>query len=196
MRMVLVGAGGHARALVETIRSRGDEIAVYVDARGADWLGAPRKASDDEVRPQDGDIVVGIGGMAPDELVRRLALFADYRRRGFGSDALVHPTAWVSATARLGAGSVVLAGAVVQPAVTIGEAVIINTGAIVEHDSVVGDGTHVAPGAIVLGHCRIGCCCMIGAGSVILPGTEVPDHTLVGATTRWHGVATDDGRRR
>jgi len=113
MRMVLVGAGGHARALVETIRSRGDEIAVYVDTRGADWLGAPRKASDDEVRPQDGDIVVGIGGMAPDELVRRLALFADYRRRGFGSDALVHPTAWVSATARLGAGSVVLAGAVV-----------------------------------------------------------------------------------
>lgn len=188
MNIVLVGAGGHAKALVETIRARGGYVSTYVDARRADWLDADRKSSDDDVWPDLGSVVLGIGGMAPDALERRLALFASYTKRGFKAEPVVHASAWISESARLGAGSVVLANAILQPAVCIGEAVIINSGAIVEHDSIVGDGAHIAPGAIVLGNCRIGRCCMIGAGAVVLQGTEVPDGTLVTAATRWHGA--------
>lgn len=188
MNCVLVGAGGHAKVLVETIRAHGGAVSCYVDARDADWLDARRKASDAEAQPADGPIVLGIGGMTLKALDRRLDLYLSYRRRGFSAQPLVHNAAWISASASIGAGTVVLAGAVVQPAVRIGEAAIVNTGAIVEHDSVIGDGTHVAPGAIVLGNCRVGRCCMIGAGAVLLPDTEVPDNTLVAAATRWHGA--------
>lgn len=194
MKFVLVGAGGHAKGVVDVIHGRGGSVAVYVDAQSAGWLDAPHQSADDSVRPQDGMIALGLGGMTPDALARRLALFERYRERGFAADPLIHPAGWASNSAKIGAGTVVLAGAVVQPGVSIGEAVIVNSGAIVEHDSVVGDGAHIAPGAIVLGNCRVGRCCMIGAGAVLLPGTEVADNTLVAASTRWHGASRGEGK--
>ena len=184
MNVVLVGAGGHAKALVEATMARGGRIAVYVAPSPAEWLDAPRETSDDAVTPAAGMMLLGIGGTNPKELERRLALFDRYLARGFKADPLVHPAAWVSSSAKLESGAVVLAGAVVQPNVTIGRGVIVNSGAIVEHDSSVGDGSHIAPGAIVLGGCAVGRCCMVGAGAVILPGVNVPDQTLVAAGTR------------
>lgn len=185
MNIVLVGAGGHAKAVVEALRASGGKVMTYVDRAPADWLDARHEESDEAVGPSIGTLVFGLGGMTPDALADRLALFERYLSRGFAAEPIIHSAGWVSASARLGAGTVVLAGAVVQPNVQIGQAVIINSGAIVEHDSLVGDGTHVAPGAVVLGGCHIGSCCMIGAGSVILPGAKVPDATLVRAAARW-----------
>jgi sugar O-acyltransferase (sialic acid O-acetyltransferase NeuD family) len=184
MNVVLVGAGGHAKGVVEAIVARGGKIALYVDRSWADWLDAPREASDELVKPAAGTLLLGIGGTNPEQLERRLALFDRYLARGFRADPLVHPAAWVSSTARLEAGTVVLAGAVVQPNAQIGRGAIVNSGAIIEHDSTVGDGSHVAPGAIVLGACRVGRFCMIGAGAVILPEVAVADRSLVPAGTR------------
>jgi sugar O-acyltransferase (sialic acid O-acetyltransferase NeuD family) len=196
MNFVLVGAGGHAKALVEVVRASGGTISRYVDRKEAAWLDAPHTASDDVVDPAEGSVLLGIGGVTPDELERRLALFDRYVARGFRSEPVRHPAAWVSTSAELAAGVVVLAGAVVQPHARIGRGAIINSGAIVEHDSVVGDGSHVAPGAIVLGACRIGRCCMIGAGSVILPEVEVADRSLVAAGTRRGHDAAKAGETR
>lgn len=186
MNIVLVGAGGHAKALVEVIAMNGGTIAKYVDRVSAVWLDAPQETRDEAVEPAMGMMVLGIGGTKPDQLEKRLALFQGYLSRGFQAEPVVHPAAWVSRSAKLGAGSVVLAGAVVQPDARVGQSVIINTGAIIEHDSEIGDGSHVAPGAIVLGGARVGRCCMIGAGSVILALVHVPDRSLVPAGTR-HG---------
>jgi UDP-perosamine 4-acetyltransferase len=191
VNIVLVGAGGHAKALVEAVVARGDRIARYVDKVPAEWLDAPRNGSDDAPGPADGMLLLGIGGSTPDGLEQRLALFDRYLARGFRSEPLVHSAAWVSASARLEPGSVVLAGAVVQPNVTIGRAAIVNSGAIVEHDSTVREGSHIAPGAIVLGACTVGRCCMIGAGAVLLPGAKVSDRSLVAAGTRSPTVRND-----
>ena len=194
MNVVLVGAGGHAKGVVEALRASGGKVVTYIDRVPANWLDARREESDEAVEPSVGALVFGLGGMTPDALAIRLALFERYRSRGFSAEPIVHSAGWVGTSARLGVGTVVLAGAVVQPGVQIGQAVIVNSGAIIEHDSTVGDGTHVAPGAIVLGGCRVGSCCMIGAGSVILPGAEVPDATLVRAATRWPESSSHDGK--
>ena len=185
MNFVLVGAGGHAKAIVEAIQRNGDQVAGYADPKTADWLAA-RQVTDetlDEELP-DAALALGIGGGDVDALVRRLELFDRLTAGGRTAPALVHPDARVSSQATLAAGAIVLAGAVVQPAVKLERAVIVNTGAIVEHDSLVGAGSHVAPGAIVLGGCTLGQCCMIGAGGVVLPGAEVKPRTLVPAATR------------
>lgn len=187
MGLVLVGAGGHAKALVEALAAAGMTIGAYVDGAECAWLpGVRRYASDDASADHRGDgFVLGIGAVNPDGLARRLALFRRYAERNWRAPPVVHPAATVSETAVLGAGSQALARAVVQPGASIGAAAIINTGAIVEHDSTVGEGAHVAPGAIVLGGCRIGDCAMIGAGAVVLQGAAVPERTLVPANTRY-----------
>ena len=186
MSLLLVGAGGHARAIAEALSAQGSPVEAYVDSRVVDWVRAQHFESDAEAEGLLPDaFVVGIGGVSPATLSRRLELFHRYAKRGWTARTVVHPAAFVSAHAEVGAGNTILARAVIQPAVRLAEAVIVNTGAIVEHDSRVGAGSHVAPGAIVLGGCTVGACCMIGAGAVILPGATVPDETLVPARRRY-----------
>lgn len=186
MSLLLVGAGGHARAIAEILVAEKDPVESYVDPRPCEWLKARHLRTDDETEalPKQG-FVLGVGGTTPDQLSKRLVLFRRYREKGWIPRTVIHASAVVSRHAEIGEGCAILARAVIQPAAKLGEAVIINTGAIVEHDCRVGDGAHVAPGAIVLGGCTVGMSCMIGAGAVVLPGANVPDSTLVAAGTRY-----------
>ncbi len=184
MSAILVGAGGHAKAVVEALRAGGEAIACYVDPRKAEWLDADHADSDEAVAPEAGGVVMGLGGADPKSLRRRLALLDSYIARGFAAPPVIHPAAHVSPGAALDRGAIVLAGAVVQPGARLGRGAIVNTGAIVEHDSEIGEGAHIAPGAIVLGGCRIGACCMIGASAIVLPGVRVADGALVPAGAR------------
>jgi sugar O-acyltransferase (sialic acid O-acetyltransferase NeuD family) len=184
MKCLLIGAGGHAKAIVEALNDRGSQIAGYVDPIASKWLGAPRL--DEECGPSSiSAVVLGIGGVDPDGLVQRYTLLQSYIQRGFSAITVIHPAAFVSASATICQGAVILAGAIVQPNAKIGAGCIVNSGAIVEHDSCVDIGSHVAPGAVVLGNCTVGCFTMIGAGAVILPGASVPDYSLVPAATRF-----------
>jgi sugar O-acyltransferase (sialic acid O-acetyltransferase NeuD family) len=185
MTVVLVGAGGHAKGVAEALSLAGHPVGVYVDPKRVEWLDADHRTDDGAVAPSDGAVALGLGGVTPESLERRLALLDRYLARGFAAPPVVHPTAVVSASAKLAAGAIVLARAVVQPGADIGRGALVNTGAIVEHDSVVGEGSHVAPGAIVLGGVAIGACCMIGAGAVVLPGADVPAMVTVAAATRY-----------
>lgn len=185
--VVLVGAGGHARAIVEALGAQSIVVTAFVDRAPSVWLTQVRRYETDEASKHDtaGAFVLGIGGVDPDGLARRLTLFRRYAARGWKAPPVVHSAATVSASAVISAGSQILAAAVVQPDAVIEVAAIVNTGAIVEHGSRVGEGAHVAPGAIVLGGVRIGACAMVGAGALILPGAFVPEGRLVPANTRY-----------
>ncbi|MGE0094016.1 MAG: hypothetical protein AB7T40_05655 [Alphaproteobacteria bacterium] len=186
MACILIGAGGHAKAVAEAAIATIGPIAAYVDPNPCDWLRAEQLNTDADVKTNGIPVVIGMGGVATAQLKVRLALLDFYLGRGHPAPAIVHPAAHVSASARLESGAIVLAGAVVQPGAVIGRGVIVNTRAVVEHDSMIGDGGHVAPGAIVLGGCRVGRCAMIGASAVVLPAAVVDDEMLVPALTR-HG---------
>ena len=185
--ILLVGAGGHAKAIVDALSAQGITVGAYVDRQAAAWLAAKR-FDDDETAIADGAVrpfVLGLGGASPDALIRRLALFERYRNAGCPAPAVIHPAARVSPSAQIGDGAIVLAGAVVQPGAVVEPGAIVNTGAIVEHDSRLGVGSHLAPGAILLGAVAVGRCAIIGAGAVVLPDSRVPDNCLVPAATRF-----------
>lgn len=179
--VLLVGAGGHAKAIVEALG--GDMIAAYVDGETVPWLKAEHIGGDDLAlrSPQPPEFVMGFGGVSPKALRHRLSLFERYLAAGRAAPAVRHPAAYVSPSARIEAGAIILAGAIIQPDVVVGRAAIVNTGAIVEHDSHLGAGCHIAPGALVLGGVTIGRCAMIGAGAVVLPQCEIGDARLIQA---------------
>lgn len=187
MNVLLAGAGGHAKAVYEAVVAAGDTVSAYADPRSAGWLAAHHYPDDRAADDEDPDtaVVVGIGGVTPENLRARLRVLDRYLERGRPAPTVVDRTASVSTTAALGSGVVVLAGAVVQPSADVGRGVIVNTRAVVEHDSVVGAGSHVAPGAVVLADCTIGECVMIGSGAVVLPASAVPDDTLIPALSRY-----------
>jgi sugar O-acyltransferase (sialic acid O-acetyltransferase NeuD family) len=184
MDCILIGAGGHAKAVAEAATATIGDIVAYVDPQAADWLNARQIADDARVAAGDQAIIIGLGGVTTAQLRNRLKLFESYLDRGHRAPVVVHPQAHVSSAAHLESGVIVLAGAIVQPGAILARGVIVNTRAVVEHDCTVGAGSHIAPGAIVLGACNIGSCVVVGAGAVVLPGVTIDDEKLVPALTR------------
>lgn len=94
---------------------------------------------------------------------------------------LIHPDASVNNPTYIGEGTVIMAGAVVQPHATIGRHVIINTGATVDHHCVIGDYAHIGPGTHLAGNVTVGEGALMGVGSCAVPGAIIPAWSLVKA---------------
>ena len=80
---------------------------------------------------------------------------------------LIHPTAYVSPTATISHGTVILPHAIINTDVVIDRGCIINLGAIVDHGCILEEGVHICLGAIVKGENRIQKCSKIEAGEVV-----------------------------
>lgn len=182
-----LGAGGHARSLLEALRSGGrHEVVALLDDDpakvGTDMLGVPVVAASELERFRAdgvGHAFVGVGGVRTAQV--RRATLVRLREAGFELPAIVHATAAVSPWAQLGAGAQVLAGSVVNAAAVLGDGAIVNTAAVVEHDCVVGMSAHVAPRAVLGGHVTVGEGAHVGMGAVVVEGLAVGAGAFVAA---------------
>lgn len=194
-RILILGAGGHAKVVIDIIETA--ELGAIVgilddDSRkhGAQVLGytvlGGRNALHELLAASPLYGVAAIG----DNRIRMDAAGWFVQSGGLLLMA-VHPLACVARSARIGRGSVVMAGAVVNPDATIGNNVIINTGAVVEHDCVVGDGAHLAPTSALCGGVEIGEGALVGVGAKVLPEVKVGSWALVGAGSTVLGAVPD-----
>jgi len=183
MKCVLLGAGGHGRVLLEALLPK--TLDAILDARPglAEVAGVPVLGGDDLLPSLAAQgfshFVGGVGSTA--DTTARANLFRAAVAAGLKPLAVLHPTAWISPSARLGDGCQVLARAVIQTEAVLGDNVLINTAAIVEHDCVIGDHVHLASGALLCGGVRVGAGAHIGAGAIIRQGLSLGDGALVGA---------------
>jgi sugar O-acyltransferase (sialic acid O-acetyltransferase NeuD family) len=168
--------------MVELCEALGKQIVGIIDPHlQGEYLGR-RILGRDEDAPRLFERFGGVPVVAtPDQPVTREKLHLLYRQIGFGWCELVHPSAVVSRTARIGSGVVIALGAHVSSMTEIGDQVKINVRANVMHDVRVGPFTTIAPNAVVLGRVRIGRSCYIGANATILPGIHLGDRVVVGA---------------
>lgn len=182
-----IGAGGHAKTVIEAIRSQGRyEIIGLLDENedrvGTTWMDIPIIGTDDNLATlrEKGikRVFIGVGGVG--DLRPRMALFAKVKLQGFEIIRAIHSGAWVSPSAELEEGATVLAQAAINASTQIGCNVIVNTGAIVEHDCVVGDHVHISPGAVLAGHVTVGEAAFIGAGACVRQGVRIGRRAIVG----------------
>ncbi|MFH1264491.1 MAG: hypothetical protein ABIK89_02100, partial [Planctomycetota bacterium] len=89
--------------------------------------------------------------------------------------------ALVDSTVRLGIGTVVLHGAVIQVDTYVGDHVIVNTSASVDHDCLIGDYAHIAPGVHLAGKVAIGAGALLGTGATVNPAIVVGSWATVGS---------------
>ncbi|HOX05305.1 MAG TPA: acetyltransferase [Planctomycetota bacterium] len=177
--ITILGAGGHAKVVLSTLRAAGHEVARVLDddpaKAGQKILGVP---------------VLGPIALLPDEPATlavaaignnrsRQAVAGRFRRVTWVT--VVHPTAWVDPSAKLGPGSMIMAGAVIQAESVVGAHAIVNTGASVDHDCSVGDFAHVAPGAHLAGDVRMGQGAFMGISGTAIPGVAIGDWASAGA---------------
>lgn len=188
-RVVMLGAGGHARVLREALDEQGLEIMGVLDpglvaAEWSHWDELPVLGDDSWLEQAEAtslQLVNAVGGL-PGASTRE-ALFERYQPRGFRFVRVCHPSVLLSRSARLGEGVQLMAGVIVQSGVSIGDNTIVNTRASVDHDTCVGRHVHVAPGAVICGGATIGNGAFIGPGAVIGQGVDVGERSAVGAGT-------------
>ena len=182
-KIVVLGAGGHGKAILDLILAHGGwQAAGVVDAapKVATLLGLPVLGDESALA---GLVRAGITRAHPaiGANAQRLAAAARLTAAGFTLPALIHPAAITGHGATIGEGTAVLARAVIGPDTRLGRLVLVNTGAFIEHDCILDDPVHIAPGAVLIGGVRVGAGAMIGAGAVIRPGVVVGAGAIIGA---------------
>ncbi len=187
-RFAIWGCAGHAKVLASLIAMRGGCVVSLFDNREVPSVlpGVPvffGEAGFNTWAKSTLDLsdVIGLAAIGGRRGRDRLAVQRLFHDRGMRLTPIVHPTASVCATAHIGAGTQVLAQAVVAAGVRLGKGCIINHKASIDHECQLGDGVHVAPGATLCGCISIGDNVMVGAGSVILPNLIIGADAMIGA---------------
>lgn len=197
--VIVIGAGGHAKVLVDALQCAGVALAGITDRApglpGRDVLGVPVLGDDAvlERHPPAGTLLVnGIGSAG--SMQARKAAFERFKALGYRFLAVRHPSAVVARDARIGEGAQILAGAVVQPGTLIGDDSIVNTGARVDHDCTIGRHVHLAPGAILSGNVTIGDATHVGTGAVVIQGIGIGAGCTIAAGAVVTGGIADGAR--
>ena len=148
---------------------------------GSDVLGYPVLGADgdlSELLPRFELVLVALGQIKSPET--RMRLHALLEEGGCRLPVVVSPRAHVSSHARIGAGTIIMHGAIVNAGARIGRNCIINNQALVEHDVVIGDHCHIATAAVINGDVSIGAGTFIGSNACVRQGIRVAERCVVG----------------
>lgn len=184
--IILMGGGGHAKVLLETLQSLNYPLRGITDphlAIGGTLFGLNVLGNDDIIphySPDEIELVNGIGAL-PNDRGLRTQLFNRFSQQGYHFKTVINPTAIISPSVQLLIGVQVMAGAIIQADTRIANNSIINSGAIIEHDCHIGEHVHIAPGAILSGGVEVGDHVHIGTGAVIIQGIKIGTGSIIGA---------------
>ena len=186
-KIVLVGAGGHCKVIIDIIKS----------ASKYDIIGVTDKACVDEKFVLDIPIIgddsileelynsgvknafVCVGALR--NISIRDTIYNKLLDIGFNIPVLIHKDAIVSPYATIAFGTCVMPGAIVNPGVVIEENCIINTGVVIEHDCNLQRNTHISPRACLAGAVSIGRNTHVGMGSSIIQTVHIGSNVIIGA---------------
>jgi sugar O-acyltransferase (sialic acid O-acetyltransferase NeuD family) len=192
-RILLVGAGGHARACIDVIEQESRfEIAGLVGLSrevGTSLLGYPVLGTDADLRSLRDSFtgaIVTVGQIKTAE--PRMRLFKLLELTGCALPTVISPLAHVSRHAGLGAGTIVMHGAIVNAGAVVGRNCIVNSHALIEHDANIADHCHIATSVAVNSGVRIGAGTFIGSNSSIRQSIVIGEQCMIGMGQR---IVTD-----
>jgi sugar O-acyltransferase (sialic acid O-acetyltransferase NeuD family) len=174
--VVIVGAGGHTRTLINILELQGIQIeGIY-----------------DEVIRSEGEQILGYSVKPLAEIPKELAVivskgdvegkvkYSNLYLNRIVAENLIHPKANIESTL-LGTANQISSNCYITPTAKIGSHNVIYSGTIIEHESIIGDYSIVTVNVSICGRSKIGNNCFIGAGAVVLPNVSICDHAIIGA---------------
>lgn len=180
LEVVIIGAGGHAKVVLDACLSSGMPVRGFLDRtdavtgpRALPILGGDDLLNDDSFRAGIA-VMVGIGLPKPHRRVTDAALAAGARFA-----RVIHASAIVSDTVEIGTGTFVNAGAVINADTRIADHCIVNTRVSIDHDCELGEFVNIAPGAVLAGGVRCGEGVFVGAGATVGPGVALGKGAVV-----------------
>lgn len=186
-KLLLVGAGGHCRSVIDSINQEKYSDIVVIDLPemvGKDVFSIPIVGTDDDIEKlykngyQQAIITVGSVGNSD----KRIRLYKKLKDTGFSFPVIIDPTAIISKkNVIISEGVFIGKGVIVNTGVYIGCFSIINTGAIIDHDCRIGQFSHIAPGVKLSGGVQIQDNVHIGIGASVVQSINIGENTVIGA---------------
>jgi len=180
--IIVYGASGHAKVVLDIIERAGSYSIEFLADDNRSLKGEVMYGykviggKDDILSIAIRKAVVAIGSNRA-----RAAVMTWLGDKGFAFVTAIHPTAAVARGARVGVGTVLMAGSVVNSDAVVGDHVIINTGATIDHDCKIGNFVHIAPGSTLCGSVTVGDGSFICAGATVIPNVKIGSNVIVAA---------------
>lgn len=179
--LLIIGASGHGKVVADIAlkMNKWQRIAFIDDdeslklSLGLDVIG---KSKDVDTYIDEWDIFVAIG-----DNITREKILTDLEDKEATIPILIHPNTIIGSEVELDAGTIIMAGVIVNCSSKIGKGCIINTGVTIDHDNLIEDYVHISPGAHLAGTVKVGIRCWLGIGSIISNNITLHKDSKIGA---------------
>lgn len=181
----VLGAGGHAKMVIETLVSM-DRYELY---GCLDTAPTSEKLLGFPIFPENPQTLATLLDAKAHALVAlgdnklRQRVTSKLQELGFSFATAIAQSAYVSPSAIVGSGTVIMPKAVVGASAKIGQGVVLNTASSVDHDVDIGDFVHVAPGCHLAGNVRVEQGAMLGIGTCVIPERHIGAWAILGANS-------------
>lgn len=173
-RLIIIGASGHGKVVADIAKLNDYKDIVFLDddENIKECAGYPVVGK--STNAPEGEIFVAVGNAK----IRKMLIeqYMDRQR-----PILIHPKAVIADDVKIGNGTVVMAGTVINPGVKIGKGCIINTSSSIDHDCEISDYVHVSVGSHLAGTVNIGEGTWIGAGAIVSNSVNICGGCMIGA---------------
>lgn len=181
--LLLIGGGGHCRAVLDILKMLSLNVDGIVDNNTAlhNVLGIPIVGTDKDIinlRKKYEAALVTVGQIKNSDT--RQAIYQLLINSNYIIPTIISPIAHISHYVSINSGTVIMHMALINSNVSIGKNCIINTKSLVEHDVVIGDHCHISTGAILNGGVRIGDSTFIGSGAIVREGISIGKKCIIG----------------
>lgn len=180
-KIVIIGASGHGKVVANIAKLKGYKEILFIDddvnkkeCGQYKVIGTSKQI--DSLIKDDYEFAVAIG----DNSIRE-RIFEELVNKEARLPVLIHPTAVIDETVKIGNGTVVMANAVINSSSFIGEACIINTASSIDHDCVIKDYVHISPGVSIAGMVTVGFKTWIGVGATVINNLNIGKECIIGA---------------
>ncbi|RHX78281.1 acetyltransferase [Leptospira yasudae] len=188
-KIILIGAGGHARSCIDVIEAE-DKYSIFgligsKEEVGTKILGYEVLGTDEDLvlwKRKCKNAIVTIGQIKNPE--PRIRLYHQLKKFAFHLPVIVSPNAYVSKYSSIGEGSIIMHQVMVNSNVKIGANCIINSKALLEHDVTIGDYCHISTSSVLNGETSIGDASFIGSGSVVKETIKIGSNCVIAMASR------------
>lgn len=173
--IILIGAGGHAKVVVDILRLNGySNILVFDDNLKGKFKGLNIVGKLEDLKNYIGyNAIIAIGN---NNVRKEIA-----ENFNLNYVSCVHPSAIIAEDVSIGEGTVIMANAIINSDSVVGKHCIINSGVIIEHDNELNNYVHVSPGAKLGGTVEIGSESWIGIGATVKNNIKITNNVIIGA---------------
>ena len=181
-KVIIIGAGGHAKVIADIIEKSGDEIVGFLDDNkeiGTTIINEYKVIGDLNnrftmaVTKENLEFIIAIGDNKKREEISHSPNLKFY--------TAIHPSAQIGLDVEIQEGTVIMANACINSSAKIGKHCIINTGAIIEHDNIIEDFVHISPNVALGGTVKIGESTHVGIGSIVKNNITICKNCTIGA---------------